>query len=246
MLENYHTHTKRCKHAVGEDREYVEAAIEGGIKILGFSDHCPWIYPDGSESGIRMSPSEVDEYVSSLESLRKEYKDDIEIRIGFESEYIPELMEAQDQFLADYPIDYMLLGQHFLGPETNGGIYMGADIHEVETLISYVDTVIEGMGTGRYRYVAHPDLVHYVGPDDIYCREMRRLCEYLKSIDSPVEINMLGAVQGRHYPDRRFFEIAREVGNRGIIGVDAHEPAMLKDSRGELLCRTIGKGLLEV
>ena len=27
MLANYHTHTYRCRHAVGEDREYVEAAI---------------------------------------------------------------------------------------------------------------------------------------------------------------------------------------------------------------------------
>lgn len=25
---NLHTHTKRCKHAVGEDKEYVEKAIE--------------------------------------------------------------------------------------------------------------------------------------------------------------------------------------------------------------------------
>ena len=34
MIANYHTHTKRCKHATGEDREYVEAAIETGLKIL--------------------------------------------------------------------------------------------------------------------------------------------------------------------------------------------------------------------
>ena len=39
LIANYHTHTKRCHHACGEDREYVEAAIESGLKILGFSDH---------------------------------------------------------------------------------------------------------------------------------------------------------------------------------------------------------------
>lgn len=43
MKANYHTHTFRCKHADGEDKEYVEAAIKAGIKTLGFSDHCPWI-----------------------------------------------------------------------------------------------------------------------------------------------------------------------------------------------------------
>ena len=35
---NYHTHTKRCNHAVGEDEEYVLSAIENGYKVLGFAD----------------------------------------------------------------------------------------------------------------------------------------------------------------------------------------------------------------
>ena len=42
---NYHTHTIRCKHAVGEEREYIEAAISEDFKILGFSDHTPQPYP---------------------------------------------------------------------------------------------------------------------------------------------------------------------------------------------------------
>ena len=89
MLANYHTHTKRCQHAKGEDREYVEAAIQSGFQILGFSDHCPWPFPDGYVSGIRMKPSEIDGYFHSLESLREEYKNDIHIFIGFEAEYDP-------------------------------------------------------------------------------------------------------------------------------------------------------------
>ena len=74
MLANYHTHTKRCHHAWGEDREYVEAAIKAGLQVLGFSDHCPWVYPDGFVSGIRMTPAETEEYFDSLEWLKKEYE----------------------------------------------------------------------------------------------------------------------------------------------------------------------------
>ena len=44
MLYNYHTHTVRCRHASGTDREYVEKAIEGGIKTLGISDHAPYLF----------------------------------------------------------------------------------------------------------------------------------------------------------------------------------------------------------
>ena len=55
MLANYHTHTTRCGHAVGEDREYVETAIRRGLKVLGFSDHVPMPFPDGRESRFRVA-----------------------------------------------------------------------------------------------------------------------------------------------------------------------------------------------
>ena len=60
MKANYHTHTKRCQHAFGEDREYVEEAIRAGLRILGFSDHCPWIYKSDYVSNIRMTPQGTD------------------------------------------------------------------------------------------------------------------------------------------------------------------------------------------
>ena len=117
MLANYHTHTYRCNHAEGEDRDYIEKAIQNGMKVLGFSDHCPWVYPDNFVSHTRMKASETEEYFTSLTKLRNEYRKDITIYIGFESEYIPELMEAQNRLLAGYPLDYMILGQHFLTRE---------------------------------------------------------------------------------------------------------------------------------
>lgn len=42
---NIHTHTVRCNHAVGTDEEYVTAAINNGLKLLGFSDHVPFNFP---------------------------------------------------------------------------------------------------------------------------------------------------------------------------------------------------------
>ena len=39
MFSNLHTHTTRCRHAFGTEREYIEAAITQGIRVLGFSDH---------------------------------------------------------------------------------------------------------------------------------------------------------------------------------------------------------------
>ena len=41
----------------------------------------------------------------------------------------------------------------------------------------------------------------------------------------PLELNLLGYHDGRHYPARRFWELAAEEGNRTVLGYDAHSPA---------------------
>ena len=209
LKANYHTHTARCKHAWGEDKEYVEQAIQAGMEVLGFSDHCPWIFPPDYVSHTRMEPKELDGYFTSLENLKREYAKDITIYIGFESEYIPELMEEQDRLLKDYPVDYMLLGEHFTASEVTGP-YTGHETESEADLQRYVDLVIEGMETGKYAYVAHPDLIHYIGSDEIYERHMLRLCQYLKAHDIPVEITLLGVVEHRHYTSGRFLRIAQK------------------------------------
>ena len=238
MYANYHTHTARCQHASGQDREYIEAAIEAGIQILGFSDHCPWIFPDGYISSIRMAPTEVENYVFSLETLRKEYEKDIKLLIGLEAEYLPSLMEAQERLLEDLPLDYMILGQHFLDAE-NKSTFTGTPGNDESTLKTYVDMVIEAIETGKYLYVAHPDLIHYTGSDAIYEKHMLRLCQYLKSKNVPLEINMLGAFQGRHYPSDKFLRIVQKAGNTCIIGIDAHAPEQLLNKEGEIICKKI-------
>ena len=97
MLANYHTHTIRCNHAKGTEREYIEQAIAQGFTTLGFSDHVPQPYPHGFNSVIRMKMSEIPEYTETLVKLRDEYKDQIKILIGYEVEYsrrfFPRLLE---------------------------------------------------------------------------------------------------------------------------------------------------------
>ena len=106
---NYHTHTIRCKHAVGTEREYIEAAISEGFKILGFSDHTPQPYPESFTSGIRMDMSELQDYTDTLVKLRDEYKDDIQILIGYEVEYSRKYFEPLLKELKKYPLDYIIL-----------------------------------------------------------------------------------------------------------------------------------------
>ena len=239
MLANYHTHTARCGHAIGEDREYVENAIQAGMKVLGFSDHCPWVFPDGYESPIRMRLQEVDGYFSSLTKLRDEYKDDITIYIGFESEFIPELLDAQDKFLADYPVDYQIMGQHYTSrePET---VYCGRVVPRVQApyFREYVESCIAGIESGRYKYLAHPDLMGMLDPA-IYREGYAKLCACIKAHDMPVELNCIGIE--RHYTSRAFLKIAAEFGCKAIIGIDAHQPEKLLGRTGVDVCQELAE-----
>lgn len=228
MIANYHTHTAFCKHATGTEREYVEHAIKAGIKVLGFSDHAPQLFTDGHISGIRMDPKKAPEYASRLQALKEEYKNDIEIHIGFESEYYPEIFASFQDLCRSNNIEYLILGQHSIGTDgAPGSVWSRLATESEDLLVQYTDYVIGGIKTGSFSYIAHPDLINYTGDKKIYQREMERLCIAAKSSNLPLEYNLLGVWDNRHYPKKEFWEIAKSTGNDVIIGCDAHSPDAL-------------------
>jgi histidinol-phosphatase (PHP family) len=232
MIANYHTHTYRCHHASGTEREYIEKAIAEGLEVMGFSDHVPMPFPDGHQSGFRVRIEELEDYIRTLEALREEYKDRIKILIGFEAEYYPAYFDAMMALISPYDYDYMILGQHFIDNE--GSPYVSAPVTQEEALTRYVDQVLEGLSTGKYTYLAHPDVYNFTGDAAIYDRHMRRLCQGCKQMNIPIEVNLLGLMGGRHYPSDRFFRIAGEVGNVAVIGCDSHHAKDVADP--EALC----------
>lgn len=248
MRTNFHTHTSRCGHAAGTDREYVEAAIEAGVKVLGFSDHTPYVGFDGDYySSYRMPISTMDDYVASIESLKKEYKDDIEIHLGLETEYYPELFDGLLEYLKPYGIEYMILGQHFLGCDQYNPYSPTASSDEQYD--TYARLCIEGMRTGYFSYIAHPDLVGCDKSSKGFARAMNAICEEAAQSDFPLEMNLLGLSGGRPYPSREFLEIAAKHKNKIILGRDAHFPDAFFDKETEnkalKLCREYGLEVTE-
>ena len=225
MISNYHTHTHRCGHASAErERAYIEKAIELSMKELGFADHAPMPFDNGYRSGIRMLPEKIEDYVNTLLSLREEYKNDIKIRIGFEAEYYPEVFDSFISLISDYPIEYLILGQHYRGNEYDGLGYYGAATDSEEMLTAYVDQVIAGLSTGKFTYLAHPDLINYIGDSEIYSREINRLTDFVVKNDIPVEINLHGIHENKNYPNKDFWRIASAAGCKALLGCDAHSP----------------------
>ena len=231
MKYNYHTHTPLCRHANGDEEEYVQTAINGGKEILGFSDHSPMIFNSDHYSGYRMYPADTEKYFDKLLSLREKYKDYIRILIGLELEYYPTTFDQTLKFLSAYPLDYLIIGEHFCDEDEEK--YSGSIGEDSDQLHLYFERILTALRTGKYLYPAHPDLARYSGPEEIYEKEARAFCEEVKRLGYPLEINFLGLMDGRHYPCDRFFRIAAEVGNKVIFGCDAHRPEYVNE-RGVL------------
>ena len=109
---------------------------------------------------------------------------------------------------------------------------MGHPFQEEAYLAEYARLAIEGIESGNYLYLAHPDLPHFLGDDETYRKYMLPVCEALKKKNKPAEINILGLADQRHYPVDRFWKLAKEVGIKAILGVDAHSPAQLLNREG--------------
>lgn len=227
MVNNYHTHTYRCKHAIGQDEDYVKCAIKAGIRQLGFSDHTPWHYDSPFQPTMRMDENQLEEYVNSIRYLKEKYKDQIDILIGLECEYFEKYIPWLKTIIEQYQIDYIILGNHYYqSDETH--IYFGSYLNK-QYLTSYVNHCIKAIDSGLYSYIAHPDLAYYDSKDPFYKKEMSRLCQYAKLHDMPLEFNLLGFTTGRNYPNEDFWNIASQYHNKAIIGFDAHSPDSLLD-----------------
>ena len=227
ITTNWHTHTKRCGHAIGEDEEYVQAAIQAGLKTLGFSDHAPYLEPLPSE---RMNYEQYPEYLQSIASLKEKYADQIRIYTGLEVEYYPDQWEQLSSYRKQ--LDYCILGQHTL---TFEGL-SSYQIQNGDALMRYVNAIEQACVHGLCDYIAHPDVALWTYPvmDGSVRAAAERIADISLQYNMPLELNCgSGVYRGLKeyedgerygYPTRAFFEVFAEKQCPVIIGMDIHDP----------------------
>ena len=237
MIANYHTHTWRCNHAERGEESYIRTAYHAGIRTLGFADHVPYPYETIDPeyiSGPRMGCDLLENYMITLIDLKEKYKGLMDIHIGFEAEYYPDLFPHLMEMLSPWQgqLEYFILGQHFLGNEV-GEVYCGVPTDDPARMAAYVEQCKAAMDTGRFTYFAHPDLLKLTGDSATYRQYARDLCHAAKGYGLPLEFNLLGFLTRRHYPNPVFWEEVAVVGNEVILGWDAHAVGWMDQPQGE-------------
>lgn len=227
---NYHTHTVRCHHAVGADRDYFDTAVRAGYTVLGMSDHAPYPYLNGYRAPGRMQMEETGEYLSTMVALRAAYRDRLTVYIGFECEALPDYKAHLAELKSR--CDYLVMGHH--GNESTGEPFYGC-VRTPEQVRKYTREVLAGMEWGLFDCLAHPEvcLASYPVWDDAAQDMALQITRAARALHMPLEYNLFGVYkqtqnpQGLGYPYFRFWEAAAREGCDAILGVDAHDPARL-------------------
>lgn len=228
-ISSFHTHTRLCRHAAGEPADYVRQAALEGCSALGFSDHCP--YPDSTWAGSRMTVSQLPEYLNLVFQARESAP--FPVFWGFECEWHP----AYESWYRDYlrheiGAEYLVYGSHWV--EENGEFWYIPEYPGKERLIRYTNMTIQGIQSGLYDYIAHPDifLAGYPHLDDTVISACRDIIRAAVDAGLPMEINGLGLsrapIAGDNglrapYPVREFWEMAAEEGAVILCNSDAHQ-----------------------
>ena len=227
MLQDiFHVHTYRCGHAENTgDEAYIKKAVELGAASITFTDHAPF---PGDPFGNRMPVSQLQEYLDTLQELKKIYRDKIHVRVGLEVEYLPGFGSYYEELAADKRIELLMIGQHFFETEPGAYSFSLKEQGDVEYK-GCTEAMIQGIETGLFQVVAHPDRVfRRQGTWNESCSDMAETL-FRCVMEHPVllERNISSMYQENYY--RKEFWDQMPSGIRTIYGTDAHSVEQMEE-----------------
>lgn len=226
MRVDLHNHTILSNHSTGTSEEYVLKAIDLGIDIYGFTDHAPM---NGFDNEYRIAENKIDYYENEILHLKDKYKNDIEILLGYEADYMPQKKYLMDRIL-NANVDYLIGSVHFLngwGFDNPAYIkeYKNKDIDKI--WVDYFEAIKQMAKTNYFNIVGHMDLIkvfNFLPKKDIKLMALDALKEIKKS-NMILEINTSGLRKPikEIYPSKLLLELAFELDIQITFSSDAHK-----------------------
>lgn len=238
MIADHHIHTRLCRHARGEPREYVERAVALGMSELGFADHLPflagWRPHDELPDDWSMSMEELEDYVTLVRDLAAEYAGDLHIVLGVEADYIEETLDETAAVLARYPFDYVIGSVHIVGrrfafdhPAMHDRL---ADYGFERIRLESLELAERAAASGLFDVIGHLDhakkLGGPAGGEAAVEAAASRALRAIAAAGAALEVNTAGLRKpvGEQYPSQALLTEARALGVPVTFGSDAHRP----------------------
>ena len=222
MRIDLHNHTTRCNHAEGTVDEYIQRAIELGIDIYGFSEHAPMDF----DEKYRLQFEEMQAYTDDILNAKEKYKDDIDILLGYEVDWLQGHMSDK---VLNADVDYLIGSVHFIdkwsfdNPEFIGG-WENKDIDEIWK--AYFEATEAMAKSGLFDVVGHLDLIKvfkFMPKQDVRVLA-KNVLQAIKKSNMVMEINTAGLRKPVEeiYPSRALLEEAYVLDIPITFSSDAH------------------------
>ena len=245
-MQNFNLHT----HSIYSDgkstpREHVEEAVRQGLTKLGFSEHGPLPF----ETTFAVKAERMPEYVAEIAQLKEEFKDQIEILCGLETDFVSGVSEPFASTKEKYHLDYLIGGVHLVGQSVNPeelwfidgpkweiydeGLqkFFGGDIRKgVKRFFEQTNEMIEHE---EFDIIAHFDKIKMHNRNRFFTEDegwykilADKAIQLIKRHDVIIEVNTRGLYKKRSdsfYPSTELLMKARKADIPVIISSDAHK-----------------------
>ena len=242
-----HMHTPLCRHAHGHPSEYADYGHRRGLRGIIMTCHSPM--PDRFSHAVRMEPSEFEEYVALVQEGADRAPDDLEVRLGLESDFFPGMEEWLSDLHSRADFHYILGSVHWHIPEYVEAFWLG-DMGEFRR--QYFAHVAESAESGLFDCLSHPDLVKNASAGDWKFEEMRPvIVEALDRIAATgvaMELNTSGLYKPvpEMNPGLAMLRLMKERDIPVVIGSDSHQPERVGDGFFQALDILESAGYAEV
>ena len=225
ILYDSHMHTPLCKHARGEPEEYAAVAEQRGLKGIIITCHNPG--PKGWSPRIRMGLEEFSDYLAMVERARHEWAGRVDVRLGLESDFMPDMEPWLEKLHAQADFNFILGSVHPHSRYYKERYFTGGPLAYQWQYFEHLAVAAE---SGLFDCLAHPDLVKDVFPEEWDLSRLldrvRHTLDRIAQSGVAMELN----TSGLNKKCKEFLPgpaILAEMQTRNIpvvLGSDAHQP----------------------
>ncbi|MDD2980577.1 MAG: histidinol-phosphatase HisJ family protein [Hespellia sp.] len=235
MISDSHMHTSFSGDCDTPVRDMVEGAIKAGLTRICFTDHLDKDYPAHEEEGDSKYDFDVNEYFKVMQSVKQEYADRIDIRIGVEIGLQEHLKQFYHEYVSTHSFDFVIGSMHVIhGRDPYYGEYFEGKTDEEAYREAFLATVDNIKAFDDYDVLGHIDYVTRYGKERAKYYSYQKFADeidlILKTViehGKGIELNTSGYKYGLGFchPHPDIIKRYRELGGEIItIGADGHKP----------------------
>jgi histidinol-phosphatase (PHP family) len=242
IISDSHIHSPYCGHAHGKIIDYVEVAIQKGMKEICFTDHLGRYYLTESQKkrywDWGMNEHNLERYSMELEDVKDIFREQITIHTGLEIDYIEGAEDLFIPIIERYNFDFLLGSIHCL-PRFGWKHLANYSAQDIWPLFEeYFKASRAIVSSDIFNSLAHIDFIWRYTKWPL--KKTLKVFNYIEEIveiaaahDMAIEINSNGYLWSQIYtvqggdPFDILLEKIKKYNTPITIGSDAHKPEFI-------------------